>query len=173
MASDIPSAALNARAFQDACAYGDLEAAQSLAHDMTTDDARVFGNYALRHACINGHLATAQWLVGRFDLTAEDIRACDNEALRYVCANGHLKIVQWIVVKFGLTAADARAFNNYALLHACANGHLELAQWFTEQYDLTAADARAENYAMRDRSPSDRPVVIRPLRTDGGRHAFR
>lgn len=60
MASDIPSAALNARAFQDACAYGDLEAAQSLAHDMTTDDARAFGNYALRHACINGHLATAR-----------------------------------------------------------------------------------------------------------------
>jgi hypothetical protein len=112
---------------------------------LTREQVRAENNEALRRACVNGHLATAQWLTERFQLTAEDARANNNQALREACINGHLATAQWLTERFQLTAEDARANNNYALRWACRCEHLAVAQWLTERFQLTAEDAQTNN----------------------------
>ena len=68
-------------------------------------DARADDNDALRWACGNGHLATAQWLASHFGLTPADARAGDGAALRKARRNGHLATERWLAGYFGLTAA--------------------------------------------------------------------
>ena len=100
---------------------------------LTAEQVRADNNQALRWACMNGHLAVAQWLTDRFQLTTDDARAQNNGAFRGACGHGHLEMAQWLTDRFQLTAEDARADNNYALRWACWNRHLAVAQWLTDR----------------------------------------
>ena len=83
-------------------------------------------------ACINGHVAVAQWLAAHFDLTREDACAGNNSALLWTCSKGNLATAQWLVDHFGLTAADVCADGNFAL-HAQANGHTHIIAWLRDK----------------------------------------
>ena len=77
----------------------------------TLDDIRSKNNLALRHACKNGYLNTAKYLVGK-GLNVDDMRARNNYALRWACENGHLYVVKYLVGK-GLDVNDMWGQNKY------------------------------------------------------------
>ena len=125
------------------CRDGDLIALQTYCTLANVTAAQVHGSYALREACLNGHLEIARWLQCTFQLTTADMHVEIECALRGACSNGHLDVARWLQQTFQLTAHDTRANNNWALRGTCENGHLEVASWLQQTFQLTAADARA------------------------------
>ena len=128
---------------------------------------RGFDHWALSAACREGHLALAQWLVGRF-YTDADVQA-GNEALRAACTGGHLEVVRWLASRFrGLSVASntlsAIAANNSIqlalwldgalpmpapphrlLASACSGGGLAMVRWVARRFGLGLDAARAEH----------------------------
>ena len=161
-----------AGAFCQACVRGDLGAAQRLAGgsaggSLTLAEARAHAGVAFSGACINGHLAVAQWLwslrgfaggPAGAGLTLADVRTGGCWALHGACYNGHLEVAQWLwglrdplASSFGkegekeaagLTLADVRGRGCEAFRLACARGHLEVAQWLWGLRDASSLSAR-------------------------------
>jgi hypothetical protein len=81
-----------------------------------------------------GHIATARWLVERFEMPRESVigsfgvgcvRTLDE--FDEVFRAGHIDAAKWFVGTFKLNGAIVRESN--FLLSACTGGHLELARW--------------------------------------------
>jgi len=77
--------------------------------------------YALKSACINGHLNIVKSLVKN----GANIRAYDDEALGESCKHGHLNIVMFLVEK----GANVKANNNYAIRMAELYNHFDVRDY--------------------------------------------
>lgn len=80
-----------------------------------------------------GHIATAQWLVKRFEITRESIVGSDGagcstlDEFDKVFRVGHIEAAKWFIGTFKLCGSIMGGSN--FLSSACAGGHLELARW--------------------------------------------
>eukprot|EP00039_Didymoeca_costata_P004352 m.72790 g.72790 ORF g.72790 m.72790 type:complete len:256 (-) comp12358_c0_seq2:1796-2563(-) len=130
-------------AFLISCRKGQLHVMQWLTttFNITSEDARIKHNYALRCSCAFGHLSIAQWLTITFNLTSDDARDDNCYALRSSCRRGHLQVAQWLTTRFNLTAKDARMHDT--LLFCCQRGHLPIVQWLATTFHLTADDVKS------------------------------
>jgi len=86
--------------------------------DIHADDEQAF-----RAACMNGHLAIAQWLWDLSNATI-DIHAYDDNAFRMACEYGFVDVAQWL---WQLDRPDV--YLTSCFVAACTNGQLHVAQW--------------------------------------------
>jgi hypothetical protein len=82
--------------FRFACEHGHVAVAKYIASKINKEEARIAmfsasDEYALRHACANGHTDVVQWIL--LHHTSINIHMLDNYAFRKACLNGHMDIV--------------------------------------------------------------------------------
>jgi hypothetical protein len=127
------------------CAQKYFTVARWIAQHFRITTAEVRANRILEWACECGGLATAQWVVGRFELTSDDARAHNAGALRAAVRGDDLDTAQWLVQYFGFTSADIRAMGIGALLSvSCQSECLKMAQWLADYSGLTPANISDE-----------------------------
>jgi hypothetical protein len=116
--------------FLIACQQGNLSEAQKILQIASFINISEKSDRAFRHACYQGHLHIAKWLISLNLHPAINVSAIKDYAFRHACNNGHLQLAQWLLqIKpdIDLTAHGQCSFND-----VCSNGHLPVAQWLYE-----------------------------------------
>lgn len=100
---------------------------------------------ALTHACLEGWLDKAQWLINHFNLSPQ---RCTHLFYK-VCRAGHLDIARWLPQPLSKSGPSykmcLRGGDYYSFRLACAHGHLDLAQWLAgklRSFGLAAVTVR-------------------------------
>ena len=128
-------------AFCAACEPSRLDLAQRLAGHLKPGsfEAAASISRALRGACYQGKLKTAQWLVATFGLAEDQVTMAN--AFKAACTEGHLRVARWLADRSRLDAASVRVVRpagaavDDPLVGACANGYLKMAQWLVSRFD--------------------------------------
>lgn len=87
-------------------------------------------DYALRTACMHGHLEIVQYLVEN----AANIHVLNDYPLNMACEGGHLKVVKYLVEKGANISGGGRLFREPTVifLNCVERGQLELVKYFVE-----------------------------------------
>jgi len=126
-----------------ACKEGKLDEVRKIVFDtrFCLQDMRDDSHGALYHACVNGHLELAMWLVDVFDMDTEDI-CCDTYVnITRSAERGHLSVFQWLLT-FDIPM-DVRQWS-LMFINTCRAGHLSCVQelvkhqQFSKETALTA-----------------------------------
>jgi hypothetical protein len=119
---------------------------------VTNDDLpQWYPGEALGAACLDGDLATAQWVMGKFDPATLD-RAGTMFALRGACGEGHAHVAAWLVATLGIRGADGLGADGLGavLTSACNGGHAQVALWLVATFGVAAFNVRSDgNCALR------------------------
>ncbi|AYV83011.1 MAG: hypothetical protein Hyperionvirus3_157 [Hyperionvirus sp.] len=84
-------------------------------------------DFVFRHACRDGNLEMAKWLLS-IPNSDVNINARNDNAFRSACRYGHLEIGKWLL-SLPNNNIDINAENSKAFDVACRNGHVEIAKW--------------------------------------------
>lgn len=131
--------ALSTEALRQACDSGDVRVAQWLHNEGYVRKEGEDGISLLRSACVENHLAVAEWIVGVHGLNRNDI---ESEDLLIVASDsGAPEMIRWIIEKFELAWADLS--DDYteivgALRRRLAAGVRDVSsatlKWFMDRY---------------------------------------
>jgi hypothetical protein len=115
----------NEEAFRTCCSFNLEELAQWLySRSNFSINIRVAEDLCFSHACLNGNLKMAKWLL-ELDNTI-DTHGTRERALRYACEGGHLNVIKWlfeISSNRNIYLCDGLLFRN-----ACEYGELKLVK---------------------------------------------
>lgn len=121
------------------CSTGNLIGAQEMFHLNFNIDILTNG-YIFYLACVNGHLAVAQWLL---EVNPNiNILAQNQKAFRYACQNGHLQVAQWLIhINPAFNVFAKNSYGENVFYAVCISGQLDVAKWLfqiTPKIDISA-----------------------------------
>lgn len=87
----------------------------------------LFNDKKIIHACQNGHINAARWLL--FTVTP-DLHMQNEILFRQACSNGHIEMAKWMIsLEPSHGKININGWNNIIFEDVCGEGHTDIAKW--------------------------------------------
>lgn len=110
--------------------------------EIAKDELRVDHNYALRHACMNGHLKIVRYLIEVVGLSRRDFESIDSFAFEMACLNRQYHVVKYFLRKYRFFRSEILRYCRHILMSACYQEKIDVIEYLAEEFHLTKDDVR-------------------------------